>query len=137
MQENDYHQKHERKVTPAERFFTRSPYSIVTMVARIKGNVTEDMLKGAIAKVQRRHVLLQVRIQDNENHDQWFTSEKVQEIPIEIVSRNSKNDWIKLHAEESKVPFEFDIRPAIRFILPPKHPTNGTIPARNRPASSG
>jgi NRPS condensation-like uncharacterized protein len=117
MQENDYHQKYERKVTPVERFFTRSPFSIVTMVARIKGKVTEDMLKDAIAKVQQRHALLQVCIKDDENHDQWFTSEKVQGIPVEIMPRKSENDWIKIHAEASKIAFEFDIRPAIRFIL--------------------
>jgi len=107
----------ERKVTPAERFFTRSPFSIVTMVARIKGEVTEDMLKDAVAKLQQRHALLQVRIQDDKNHDQWFTSKNVQEIPVEIVPRRSENDWIKIHADASKIPFEFDIRPAIRFIL--------------------
>jgi len=117
MQDHDYHQKYERKVTPAERFFTRSPFSIVTMVARIKGEVTEDMLKDAVAKVQQRHALLQVRIQDDVNHDQWFTSENVQEIPVEIVPRRSENDWIEIHAEASKIPFDFDIRPAIRFIL--------------------
>jgi len=117
MQENENHPAYERKVTPAERFFTRSPFSIVTMVARIKGEVTEDMLKEAIAKVQQRHALLQVRIQDDENHDQWFSSEKVQEIPVEIVSRKSDTDWIEIHAEASKIPFDFDIRPAIRFIL--------------------
>jgi hypothetical protein len=117
MQDNDDHPKYQRKVTSAERFFTRSPFSIVTMVARIKGNLTENMLKDAIAKVQKRHALLQVCIKDDENHDQWFTSEKVQGIPVEIVPRKSENDWIKIHAEESKIPFEFDIRPAIRFIL--------------------
>jgi len=109
--------KSERKVTPVEQFFTRSPFSIVTMVARIKGNVTEDMLKNAVAKVQQRHVLLQVRIKEDENHTQWFTTEDVQEIAVGIVPRRSKDDWIKIHAEESKIPFEFDRRPAIRFVL--------------------
>jgi len=116
MQENK-ELKSERKVTPVERFFTRSPFSVVTMVARIKGNVTEDMLRNAVAKVQQRHVLLQVRIKDDENHTQWFTTEDVQEIPVGIVPRRSKDDWIKIHAEESRIPFEFDRRPAIRFVL--------------------
>jgi len=117
MQNSGHSQKIERKVTPVERFFTRSPFSIVTMVARIKGEVTGNMLKDAIANVQQRHALLQVRIQDDENHDQWFTSDMVQEIPVEIMPRRSENDWIEIHAEASKIPFEFDIRPAIRFIL--------------------
>lgn len=117
MSQNKQSVNHERKLTSAERFFTRSPFSVVTMVARIKGNITEDMLKNAVAKVQQRHALLQVRITDDENHIQWFTSEDVQEIPIAILPRKSKNDWVKIHAEEIKIPFDFAIRPAIRFVL--------------------
>jgi NRPS condensation-like uncharacterized protein len=117
MSENGKVKKVERKATSAERFFTRSPFSIVTMVVRIKGNVSEDMLKNAVAKVQQRHTLLRVRIKDDNEHIQWFTSEGVQEIPIEIVLRNSENDWIKIHAEASKIPYEFETHPAIRFIL--------------------
>ncbi len=107
----------ERKVTSAELFFARSPFSIVTLVARIKGNVSEDMLRNAVAKVRQRHTLLRVRIKNDNELTQWFTSDDVQEIPIEIVPRKSENDWIKIHAQASKVPFEFETRPAIRFIL--------------------
>ena len=117
MSDNMEAKKYERKVTGAERFFSHSPFSIVTMVARIKGNVTEEMLKNAVAKVQQRHALLRVRIKEDHEHDPWFTSEGVQEIPIEIVARKSENDWIKIHIEASKIPFEFETRPAIRFIL--------------------
>ena len=117
MSANVEAKKVERKVTSAERFFTRSPFSIVTMVARIKGNVTEVMLKNAVAKIQQRHALLSVRIKDETDHTQWFTSEGVQAIPVEIIPRQSENDWIKIHAEESKIPFEFETRPSIRFIL--------------------
>ena len=117
MSQNLEVKKYERKVTGAERFFSHSPFSIVTMVARIKGNITEEMLKNAFAKIQQRHVLLRVRIKDDHDHALWFTSEGVQEILIEIVPRRSENDWIKLHAEASKIPYEFETHPAIRFIL--------------------
>ena len=107
----------EKKVTPIERFFTRSPFSIVTMVARIKGYVSEEMMKDAVAKVQQRHALLRVRIRDHSDHTQWFTSEGVHEIPIEIVARKSEKEWIAIHANASKIPFAFENQPAIRFIL--------------------
>ncbi len=107
----------EREVTPVERFFTRSPFSIVTMVARIKGSISEVMLRDAVEKVQQRHTLLRARIVDDKDHNQWFTTEGVGEIPIEIVHRESKDDWIKIHAQASRIPYEFEIRPAIRFIL--------------------
>jgi NRPS condensation-like uncharacterized protein len=108
---------YERKATSAERFFTRSPFSIVTMVARINGNVSNEMLKNAVAKVQQRHALLRVRIEDDSDHDQWFTSEGVQEIPIEIVPRISENDWIRIHSEAARIPYDFETSPAIRFFL--------------------
>jgi NRPS condensation-like uncharacterized protein len=87
------------------------------MVARIKGNVTGEMLKHAVAQVQQQHTLLRVRIREDHDHVPWFTSEEVQEIPIEIVPRKSEVDWIRILTEASKVPFEFETRPAIRFIL--------------------
>ena len=117
VSENQQVMKYERKVTGAERFFSHSPFSIVTMVARIKGNISEDMLKNAVVKVQQQHVLLRVRIKEDNEHALWFTSEGVQETPIEILPRKSENDWIKIHAEASKIPFEFETHPAIRFIL--------------------
>ena len=110
-------QFYERKVTGAERFFSHAPFSTVTMVARIKGKVTEEMLRSAVQKVQQRHTLLRVRVRDSQDGDLWFTSDGVQEIPIEIMPRETENDWIKIHAEGAKIPYEFETRPAIRFIL--------------------
>ena len=45
MSENHRIEVYKRQLTPIERFFTRSPFSIVTMVARIRGNVTESMIR--------------------------------------------------------------------------------------------
>ena len=106
-----------RRITPLEWLFTRSPFSLVTMVARVKGEVTEDGLNQAVSKVQQRHTLLRVRIKEDQDHVPWFTSEGVGEIPVEVVTRESDEDWINVHREASQVPFEFEKRPAIRFIL--------------------
>ncbi len=108
---------YERMVTPIERFFALSPYAIVTMVARIKGTISESMLKDAVSKVRRRHPNLRVRIKEDNDHVPWFTSEGAGEIPIEIVSRESDDHWIKVVQESCQIPFEFDERPAIRFVL--------------------
>jgi len=53
MLENHNLKTYERRITPLERLFRRSPYSIVTMVARIKGNVSESMLVNAVSKFSR------------------------------------------------------------------------------------
>jgi NRPS condensation-like uncharacterized protein len=110
-------QTYERKVTGAERFFSHAPFATVTMVARIKGQVTAELLQNAVEKVQERHVLLRVRIKDTQDGDLWFTSEGVQEISIEVVPRKTENDWISVQAEGSKIPYDFENGPAIRFIL--------------------
>jgi hypothetical protein len=117
MSENQSVKVYERNVTAAERFFARSPFAIVTMVLRIKGYVSEEMLRQTVTRVQQRHALLRVRIQTDADHAAWFTSEATQEIPIGIVARQSADDWIEVHAQASKLPFEFETHPAIRFVL--------------------
>ncbi len=117
MSENQSVKEYERKVTGAERFFARSPFAIVTIVLRMKGYVSEEMLRQAAAKVQQRHTLLRVRIETDADHASWFTSEGVQEIPIEIVPRESEDSWIAIHAQACRLPFEFETHPAIRFVL--------------------
>jgi NRPS condensation-like uncharacterized protein len=107
----------DRKVSPSERFFSRSPYSIVTLVTRINGNVTESMLRNAVAKVRQRHVHLRYRIVEDENHDLWFTTSGTGDIPIEIVPREAAEDWKRIVQQSSQIPFEFEIEPALRIIL--------------------
>lgn len=110
-------QRYERRITPIERLFTRSPFSIVTMVVRIRGHVTEAMLRDALAKVNRRHPNLRVRIIEDENGDPRFTSDGAKAIPIEVLPRESDEQWIEVLEKTSQVPFKFAERPPIRFIL--------------------
>jgi NRPS condensation-like uncharacterized protein len=117
VSKNQSVEQYGRKVTAAERFFARSPFAIVTMVLRIKGHVSEEMLRQAVSMVQQRHALLRVRIETDTEHAAWFTSHGVQEIPIEIVPRESEDNWIEIHAQASRVPFAFETHPAIRFVL--------------------
>jgi NRPS condensation-like uncharacterized protein len=117
MSENVKVKKYERKITPIERTFLRSPYAIVTMIARIKGNVSESMLTNAVSQVQQRHPNLRVRIREDDDHNPWFTSEGAGEIPVKIVPRESDDHWIHVYHDECQIPFEFEERPAIRFIL--------------------
>jgi NRPS condensation-like uncharacterized protein len=108
---------YERKVTGFERILSYAPFSIVTVVARIKGKITIEMLNKAVKQVQKRHTNLRVRIKEDTEHNLWFTTENVKEIPIEQVSRKNKDHWIQVQKEASQIPFSFDERPAIRFYL--------------------
>ena len=87
------------------------------LVARIEGEVSQEMLASAASKVQQRHPNLRVRIEEDAEHRPWFTSEGAGEIPIEVVPRTSPDRWIRVYHEACRIPFEFDKRPAIRFIL--------------------
>jgi NRPS condensation-like uncharacterized protein len=109
--------EYERRISPVERLFTRSPCSIVTVVARIKGDISESLLRDAVSEVQRRHSNLRVRITEDADGDPWFRSEGAEEIQVEIVPRESDTHWISVVQESSKIPFEFEERPPIRFIL--------------------
>ena len=68
MSENPKVKKYERRITPLERFFSRSPFSIVTVVARIKGTVSERLLRNAVSQVRQRHPNLRVRIVEDDDH---------------------------------------------------------------------
>ena len=108
---------YKRRVSPVERLFTRSPYSIVAVVARIKGEVTECLLVQAVSKVRQRHTNLRVRIEEDAEGRPWFTSEGVGEIAIQVVPRTSGDRWIQVYHEACRVPFKFGTQPAIRLIL--------------------
>jgi hypothetical protein len=108
---------YERKVTPYERLFRRSPFSTVTLVAHISGCVPEDALEHAVAAVQRRHTNLRVRIVEDAAGNPWFTSAGVGEIPVRVVPRESGDHWISVVREAAQVPYEFGSCPSIRLIL--------------------
>jgi NRPS condensation-like uncharacterized protein len=108
--------EYERMVSPLESVLMRSPYAIIAVVARIKGNVSENILKDAVKKAQKRHLNLRMRIQEHD-HIPYFTSEGIKDIPIYATARESDDHWIKIYHEQCTVPFEFEARPAIRFIL--------------------
>ena len=106
-----------RRVSPLEGMFLHAPYAIVTLVARIKGEVTEEMLRGAVTKAQKRHTNLRMRIDIDQEGLPWFSGTDVGEIPIKVFPRESEDSWIQILDEENRLPFDFQRRPAIRFLL--------------------
>jgi NRPS condensation-like uncharacterized protein len=106
-----------RKISPLEGFFLHSPYAIVTMTARIKGSISDEMLRKAVQKVQGRHTNLRLKLEFDEMGDPWFTSQDVQDIPVVIVPRGNDQTWMEVIQQQSLIPFDFQVRPAIRFLL--------------------
>ena len=110
-------QTQNRKVTPVERFFSKSPFAIITMVARINGNVSEDALRKAVAMARKKHIALNYRIVEDENNQMWFTTDGAGETSIKVFPRKNENDWISISQESNKVPFQFETLPSFRFTL--------------------
>ena len=110
-------QKLIRKVTPLERGFRWAPYAIVAVISRIKGTILESELRDAVSKVQQRHLYLRVGVVEDKDNIPWFTTDGIEEIPVNVYQRESENHWIDIYHQECKVPFEFAKKPAIRFIL--------------------
>ena len=106
-----------QKLTGRQRLFLRSPAYSVAMVARIQGNISLEALKQAIHRVQRRHMMLQVRVVTDKNGDPWFTADEFAAIPVRQMTRASADHWQQVCLNEYQVPFEMDKRPLIRFIL--------------------
>ena len=105
-----------RKLTPIESFFAYSPFSIVSLVARIKGPVTLPLLQSAVEKVQQRHTHLHARIIPHEG-DLWLASSGVGPIPIQVFPRESEETWITIAQKDCTRPFSFDQQPVIRLLL--------------------
>lgn len=108
---------HKRQASAMERLFTRSPFSLVTLVARINGEITGEALAAAVGKVQQRHTNLRVRLEDDDRHNPWLTTEGAGSIPVEVIPRESAEQWIRLVADAGTVPFDFEKQPPIRFFL--------------------
>jgi len=110
-------QIYRRRISPQEGMFLHAPFAIVTMTARVKGFVSEDMLQIAVRKLQARHTNLRLKIEFDESGDPWFTSQDVEAIPIEIIPRKDDQGWQEVIHQQSLIPFDFEVRPAIRFLL--------------------
>lgn len=88
----------------------------VLMVAKIKGEFTETELRSAIEKIGRRHPLLRVHIEFDDDHRVWSKSQNTPDIPLKIYPRTSDNAWMKACFEENKISFQLDIGPLLRVI---------------------
>ena len=117
QQQATQYKKFERKFNSFERRFFRSPTQTISIVARIKGYISEEDLKNAIIKVRQQHQLVGVRIYMDENEVPWYTNENVSENPVKVVQRTSDNDWNRELLSEYKIRFKLSEGPLARFVL--------------------
>jgi hypothetical protein len=78
-----------------------------TLAANIIGKVHLERLEQALAQVQQRHPLLNVKIALDLAEIPWFIT-KTQIIPIRVVKRHSPQQWQQEVARELANPFDWN-----------------------------
>lgn len=106
-----------RKVSNLERIYLWSPYSNVSMIARIKGNVSEEKLEIALDKLREMHPLLGAKVVFDEDQGAWFSNEDVPKSRFRVVNRISDTQWFEELQHDIQLPFDIEKGPLIRFIL--------------------
>jgi NRPS condensation-like uncharacterized protein len=87
------------------------------LTASFTGSLTVQQLTDALAWVQRRHPLLQVKIAIDESQQPQFISEDVPAIPLRVVQRQGEQHWTQEVADEIVRPFLWSQGPLLRVVL--------------------
>ncbi|MGB9978712.1 condensation domain-containing protein [Methanobacterium sp.] len=106
-----------RKLSNIERMYLWSPYSDVSMVTRIKGNISEEKLRSALDIVLQMHPLAGAKIVFDEDYNAWFSTDNVFKPFFKTVNRISDTQWLEELQGEVKIPFNPETGPMIRFVL--------------------
>ncbi|WP_298741350.1 condensation domain-containing protein [uncultured Chitinophaga sp.] len=89
----------------------------ITFTVKIRGAISESALRQALAKVQAKHPLLTVAVQEDSKGQPWFvTPTPVPEIPLRIVERSSEDDWMRESEKECSLRFDMQQGPLLRMV---------------------
>ncbi len=108
MDHNNGH--YEQKIAYA-RAGLWAPFYAVGMAARIKGDIPTDLLKAALRKLQILYPPLASCVRMEKDGTAWLTTEGVGEFPLEVRSRKSDDDWVKIFLEQERIPVRVRPRP--------------------------
>jgi NRPS condensation-like uncharacterized protein len=91
-------------------------------VARIEGELTPDILQQALDLLQKLHPMLQVHIVNLEDGN-YFQSAETTKIPLQVIDKQSDNQWINIAEEELHKKFPGGTNPLCRvtFIRAPQN----------------
>lgn len=89
----------------------------ITFTVKLRGGLSEQALRHALDKVQAKHPLLTVGVQEDSKGRPWFvTPTPMPEIPLRIVERTSEEDWMRESEKECAVPFDLQRGPLLRMV---------------------
>ncbi|MFX1467964.1 MAG: condensation domain-containing protein [Promethearchaeota archaeon] len=105
------------KILNNERKFILSPTANLSIILKIKGNISEEELKMAIISVSKKHPLLRARIEFNQDGEAYFvvTQDIIPEMKVN--NKIKEDDWMTAIHKEYKVPMNYIKGPLIRIVL--------------------
>ena len=106
-----------RKLSNLERMYLWSPYSDVSIVTRIKGNISEEKLHRALDIVLQMHPLAGAKVVFDDDYNAWFSTDNVIKPFFKTVNRVSDTRWLEELQCEIRIPFNPETGPMIRFVL--------------------
>ncbi|WP_326983095.1 condensation domain-containing protein [Chryseobacterium sp. MYb264] len=108
-----------RKLMMVERIMyvdSQTPLNVI-YTARINGTISEDHLRIALDKIQRKHPLLRVSIDHKSAKFPFFTEEKeISQIPLRVVERRTDDDWLAESENEWYRIFEDQKKPMAQLV---------------------
>ncbi|MBU7031272.1 MAG: hypothetical protein HXS53_01960 [Theionarchaea archaeon] len=106
----------QRSVTPQERRFLMAPTSHISLGLRIRGTLSEKLLRDAVKKMLITYPLFGVRIVWNDEVDR-STTEGAAEVPVLVYTRESEKSWLEVLNREHSYPIKLSAGPLTRIIL--------------------
>jgi NRPS condensation-like uncharacterized protein len=105
-----------REITPQERRFIMAPTSHISLGLKVRGEISEALLRNAVDKMLMTYPLFGVRIQwDDEIKES--TTEGAARIPIKVYERKSEKSWLEALNREHAIPVNLSRGPLTRIIL--------------------
>ncbi len=106
-----------RRLSNVERQYLLSPCDNLSLCARIRGDIPENELRKVLDKVRLIHPLVGAKVVFDDCGSAWFSTERVPEPMLRVVTRKSDSQWFGEVQYEHTIPFDPLIGPLIRFVL--------------------
>ncbi len=106
-----------RIITGQERRFLFAPTTHISLVLRLRGQISEEALEKAVEKMLITYPQFRVRIEWDEAGVHDATTEGAAKVPVNVYPRKSDDDWIDVLNQEHAIPLRPSKGPLTRFIL--------------------
>jgi len=108
-----------RKLIIGERIMYVDALTPVNCVftVNIRGSIDPEILQSALRKIQQKHPLLRMKIDDEQTGGPYFVlNENIKEIPVRITERKSEYDWLEESKAEWTKLFDGENEPLARIV---------------------